>query len=317
MSFITKFCIFQTMILVPFILGALIQNKLESGTESTKKLIRVNLICIEPLIVLWSVWGLTLKVSLILLPISGLALALIGMIAGWLMNRVLGLRGKTKATFLISSSLANHGFTMGAFLCYLFLGERGLGLAFIFLAYFIVYLFLVIFPYSGLVSKGQGYSLKFLKEYFVNLQNMPLWAVIAGIVLQVIGIGRPQIYFPIDIFILIAVAIYYFTLGVNFNMIDIVANKKENVAMGIIKFMIVPAIAFSILPLINIDESMRIVIRIQSYMPVAIYSVVASVLFDLDSRLASGLFVVNMILFLVIVLPVIFLWKNRLLGVVM
>jgi len=317
MSFITKFCIFQTMIFVPFIFGALIQNKLESGIGSTKKLIRINLICIEPLIVLWSVWGLTLKISLVLLPISGLVLALIGMSAGWLVNYVLGLHDRSKATFLISSSLANHGFTMGAFLCYLFMGERGLGLAFIFLAYYMVYLFLVIFPYSGLVSKGQGYSLNFLKEYFANLQNMPLWAVLVGLFLQVFGIRRPQIYFPIDFFILIAVALYYFTLGVNFDMADLVANKKENVALGIIKFMIVPAIAFAFLPMVNFDESMKTVIRIQSFMPAAIYSVVASVLFDLDSRLASGLFVVNMILFLVIVLPIIFVWKNLLLGVVM
>ena len=42
-------------------------------------------------------------------------------------------------------------------------------------------------------------------------------------------------------------------------------------------------------------------------MPVAIYSVISSILFDLDSGLASGMFVLNTLFFLFLVLPFIML----------
>jgi predicted permease len=57
------------------------------------------------------------------------------------------------------------------------------------------------------------------------------------------------------------------------------------------------------------------VIVIQSFMPVAIYSVVASVLFDLDKELASNLFVFNTLFFLLIVLPLLFVFKGPILGI--
>jgi predicted permease len=71
---------------------------------------------IEPIIALWSTWGLTLRKDLIMLPLAGLFLVLSGMTFGSVFKRILRLRGKKAATFLISSTLANHGFTMGAFL---------------------------------------------------------------------------------------------------------------------------------------------------------------------------------------------------------
>jgi predicted permease len=54
---------------------------------------------------------------------------------------------------------------------------------------------------------------------------------------------------------------------------------------------------------------------IQSIMPVAVYSVVSSILFELDSRLASGMFVVNTALFLVLVLPLLMLGGGAIFAV--
>jgi len=317
MSATLRFLIFQVMIIVPFISGTLVRKRLAHGPELTKKLIRINLILVEPLIVLWSIWGLKLSRDIIMLPISGLLLVLFGMASGRLFVPVLRLRGKQRASFLISSSLANHGFTMGAFLCYLFLGERGLGLSFIFLSYFMLYVFTVIFPYARMVSTSQRYSMSFLRDFLLNLQNMPLAAIVIGLGLQAVHIQRPSVYFPIDILIIASIAVYYFSLGINFMTSDVFSAAKATLALSVIKFIMIPAATIAVLSAVSLDSQVETVILVQSFMPAAIYSVVASVLFDLDTRLTSNMFVLNSLVFLVIVLPLLFIFRGGILAGVM
>ena len=55
-----------------------------------------------------------------------------------------------------------------------------------------------------------------------------------------------------------------------------------------------------------IDPLMQQVILVQACMSAAIYSVITALLFDLEERLASALFVVNTVACLVFVVPVLF-----------
>ena len=315
MSLTAKFIIFQAMIIVPFILGSLLKGHFSNQTGFTKKLVRINLIFIEPLIVFWSIWGISLKSNLVFLPVFGLAFVLTGMAIGKIFIPVLGISDKKKATFLISSSLANHGFTMGGFLCYLLMGEQGLGLSFIFVSYFMPYIILVIFPYASLVSRPARYDRRFVVEFFSNIQNMPLYVFFFALALHGCGFKRPNIFFPIDLLLMLAIALYHFTLGINFEFKEVLSSRKENMALGLIKFFIIPMITFLVLRLVAFDPQMKAVIMLESFMPVAVYSVMVPVLYDLDAKLASSLFVVNTLIFLIIVLPIVFLFGKSLLGI--
>jgi malate permease and related proteins len=306
-----RFILFQVLIIVPFLSGIVIKSyfKFNDIASFTRKLIRVNLIFIEPVIAFWSTWGLGLKADLVILPLSGVFLVLTGMILGRLFMRPLGLSGKKGAAFLVSSSLANHGFTMGAFFCYLMMGERGLGLGFLFLSYFMPFIFLVIFPYARKISSGKPFNVDFVLDFFLSLQNMPLFAVILALILLASGITRPAAAFPIDVPILLSITLYYFTLGLNFQMPVFFASGKENACLAAIKFILVPMIAFIILKFLNLDPALETVILVQAFMPAAIYSVVASVLFDLDAGFSSNLFVWNTMIFLICVLPSLFIFR--------
>jgi predicted permease len=308
----SRFILFQILIIVPFISGVILKKiyTFKDLQSFTKRLIRINLIFLEPAIALWSTWGLSLTREMIFLPLSGLVLVMTGMLLGKRCLKPLGLTGKRGAAFLISSSLANHGFTMGAFFCYLFLGEKGLGLAFLFLSYFMPFIFLVIFPYARKVSSGKKPGLASVKEFFLTLQNMPFFAILSALLLIFSGFRRPGIIFPTDILIITSMILYYFTLGLNFEMPTFFRSGRENLALCLIKFLIIPFLTFFILNIMNPDPSVATVIFIQSFMPVAIYSVVASVLFDLDPGFSSNLFVWNTIIFLTCILPVLFVFRN-------
>ena len=316
MDIATRFILFQVLIIVPFASGIAVKRlcRIADLSGFTKKLIRVNLVIIEPIIALWSTWGLTLTQELIWLPLSGLFLVMTGMIFGKVFKRMLSLSEKKGATFLISSTLANHGFTMGAFLCYLLIGEQGLGLAFLFLSYFMPFVFLVIFPYARRQSTGKRIDLAFAFDFFLSLQNMPLFAIILSLFFLALGFERPQISFPVDIFIIISMALYYFTLGLNFELPAFFASGKENAALAAIKFLLVPAVTLLILKALHLNPAIETVIFVQSFMPAAIYSVVSSVLFDLDAGFASNLFVWNSLIFLAGILPVLFIFRGFFLG---
>jgi predicted permease len=310
MSETLKFTLFQVVILAPFITGYLTQDKLKNPEKTTRAILRSNIIIIEPLIVLWCIWDLKFTPDLILLPFAGLFLAALGLFYGFLFSPFLKVKGKRKQTFLISSSLANHGFTMGGFLCYFFLGEKGLGLSIILVLYFIPYVYGFIFPSAKIASKripGNGRS---AKNLILDPHNMPLFAMALTIMLRLSGIKRPDINFPIESLLLLSVSLYYLTLGINFTNLEIINLKKEHLFLAVIKFAAVPSTAFFIMRPLNPDPTVMAIIMIQAFMPAAIFSVVTSVLFNLDAKMASSLFVLNTLIFLITILPTMFICRD-------
>lgn len=302
MSPVLRFIAFQSMIILPFAAGFALRKRFASPGTFTKKLVTANLVTIEPVIALWSIWGLHLTAEAALLPAAGVVMVLLGMAGGSLLLPFVRKNRQAKTTFLISSSLANHGFTMGGFICYLLLGERGLGLSFIFISYFMLYLYLVIFPVARFASNS-GNEPPPVREFFISFRNMPLYAIVLAIALTSSGVRRPDVFFPTDALLLLSVAVYYFTLGMNFKTSDIRATVPEAALTTLLKFCLVPLATWGALHLIFLPADIRSVILIQSFMPAAIYSVITSVLFDLDTGLASGIFVTNTLFFILIVVP--------------
>jgi predicted permease len=314
MTTLSKFIFFQFLILIPFIIGYTFKERLSNPEIISRNLIKFNLIFIDPVIVFWTVWGLAIEMDMIFLPLSGLFLVIISLGLGYLSLPILRLDKKKSVTFLISSSLSNHGFTLGGFLCYIFLGEQGLGLSFIFISYFMIYLFLFIFPLADLSTRGNINMVKNARAMIFSLKNMPLYAVCLALFLHLPRIMRPSIEFPIDLFLIISIAVYYLSLGMSFSFHYVKEIKRENLILSLIKFILIPLITLLILMQTGFSGAIKSVIAIQSFMPVAIYSVVTAILFGLDSRLASGLFVINTIIFLTIVLPLLFIMRSFILN---
>ncbi len=306
MSPVAKYFLFQALIIAPFAAGYFLKRRFASPAESSRKIVRSNLILVEPLIALWAIWGLRMSAELIVLPLSGLALVLLGLGLGAVIAPLLRLRGTSRAAFIISASLANHGFTMGGFICYLVLGETGLGYSFIFISYFMLYTYLIIFPYARRASSAGG-DAPSPATYIFDLQNLPLVAVIAAIVLNLSGAPRPAVPFPSDVLLAVSIASYYFALGLNFSVSDLRGTLRESAALSLIKFVLVPAAAITLLHFSGLPRDMKTVIALQSFMPAAIFSVLASILFGLDTRLTSGFFVASTVLFILAGLPLLLL----------
>lgn len=314
-----KFLVFWTIIILPFITGALINKKLSNTQRTAKFLININLFFLEPAILLWTIWGLKLNKQLIILPVTGLLTVFAGFAAGRLFLPFLKLEKTSRASYLISSSLSNQGMTMGGLLCYIISGEEGLALASIYIIYYLPFVFTVIFPYARMSSANSspelpGFSLKQIKFFFFNLQNLPLAGILIAIILQVCGFDRPGFNFPLDIFLGTAISIYYLTLGINFRAGDLLSFIPELTAISFTKFIILPLLTFISLQFIDINMNIKTVIMMQSFAPAAIYSVISSILYDLDTRLTSGIFVMNSLVYLCFVMPLLILFGRALIN---
>jgi predicted permease len=193
---------FQIVILVPFAAGTLSRRRLGPQPEFSRRLVRLNLIAFEPLIVFWATWGLELNREQFLLPLAGFAIVAAGFFFGRIFAPMLGLSGARRRVFLISASLGNHGFTLCASLCYLWLGEEGLGLAAIFTFYFTPYIFLFIFPYArgaapGFPVAGAGARFSEFLRGFLSWNYLPLYATVLALLLLFAGLKRPLWDLPI------------------------------------------------------------------------------------------------------------------------
>jgi len=286
--------------------------------SAAKLLIRINLIIIEPLILFWTIWGMRLNSDVALLPIAGLGTASLGFFSGKLMLKLLKLEGVTADSYLISSILANQGMTMGGLICYIIAGEQGLALATIYVVYYLPFVFTFIFPFAKYSSvrhklKNESVPRNRLRDFtffFFSLQNLPLGSIIAALIINLADVQRPDINFPLDPLLFTTILIYYLTLGINFQTGHIKSGLKEQGALASSKFIFIPFITFTVLSFVELDPAVETVIQIQSFMPAAVYSVICSILFDLDAKLTSGLFVINSILFLGIVLPVLMMLRG-------
>lgn len=307
MSFLAvKFLVFQSVIILPFLAGSVLNRKGDKISGSAKKIIAFNLILMEPPIILWSIWGLSLKREMMLLPLAGLIMVLVGLLSGKATSRLLQTDVKREKVYTICSSLSNHGFTLGGFLCYLFAGEQGLALSAIFIIYFIPYTFMMIFPYAGTNHLNEVFSWHFIKDFIFSYRNLPLYTVFVALFLNLAEISRPEIYFPIDPFLATSIALYYLTLGINFKLSDLSLFNSAHLLMALQKFIFLPLLTFLVLQFFPLSNEIRLVILLQSFMPIAVYAVISSILFDLDSGWASGLFVINTLIFILLVFPALF-----------
>jgi hypothetical protein len=294
------------VIILPFLAGSYLNHRITNLDQVAKRMIAFNLVFLEPPIILWSILGLSLSSEMVLLPVSGAGLAIAGFMMGKFVARGIQLKEKSAKVYTICSSLANQGFTMGGFLCYLLAGERGLALSGIFLIYYVPYTFLFIFAYAGMEQRRQVIYWSSVKGFLFNTRNMPLLAVLAAVVIRLFGIERPAVHFPLELFLLVAIALYYFTLGINFRISDLNPLHKEHLLLAVQKFILLPILAFAVIHFLPIADELKLIIKIESLMPVAIYAVISSIIFNLDSRKATSMFVINSLIFIFLVFPLLF-----------
>lgn len=298
------------------------------------------------IVVLWSLaavlslWNLTPQTSnawiLILEPGLVAATAFVTIPIA----KALGLKRDQVGVLAIAAGISNTGFALGSFLAYALLPtptllavlggvpeERALqALAYGVLTVTVMSTAVVIllFPVAqhfGSQSPG-GQSLgRLIFKSFVDWKAMLFYASVAGVALAYSPIEMPrQIndWYILKVLFFLGAGGAYFGIGMRLHIDHLRPHFKSHALLFFIKFAITPLIVLGMLGLISISgltgppPLMAQTLLLLAFMPTAIQTVILSNLFNLDARMAGSVWLVNTVLFCVIVMPILLVVVPRL-----
>ena len=289
--------------------------RLPISLEKLRKLLqKIGLLFFMPISFIGALWIIKIdNIKIAALPFLGIFALLIGGLLGLTAAKFLRLKQKDTGSMFACGSFTNIG-SIGALICYLFLGEEGFALVAIYKLFEQVVYYAVGFPiaksFSNNVVKKEN-IISQLKEVFKDIfVIVALISIAIGIFLNLSGIERPVFYKTINaIFIPVGTVILLVSIGLAMKFGKIKNYIKESIAVSIIKFILVPLIISTIAfflgyRIIEGGLPLKIVIILSS-MPVAFSALIPVSIYDLNLDLANSCWLVTT-LSLIVTLPLLF-----------
>jgi predicted permease len=295
-----EFLIFSCLI-YGFLLLGWGARKIQPAFQSHSRTIsRWTVLLVETPTIVLIYWGIRSEQFLFHLRIPLIAVVVMSVsgIAGLFVARLYRQSRPFTGAFTVSSMFSNNGPTLGGFLCLLYLGSEALIISQIYTLMCIPYFFTVVFLTARVFSPGRRTNLwDAVKMNFRDpISLLPISATVLGLLLAFTGTKFPDFLdLPRRVLVFTAVILYSISFGLGMQ-IRLMARKITNyLGMLPIKFVIAPATGWLSSLLFGYsfatDPLAFKVILIQAAMPVAIWSVVACKLFNLDENLAVGLWI--------------------------
>jgi len=273
-----------------------------------KGLQRAALLLINPVAIVGATWIVSIRhLGLAALPFVGLFAIVTGGVLALGAARLLALPPKKTGALFCCGSFTNIG-SLGALVCYMFLGEPGFALVPIYKIFEELSYYSTGFPiakyYSGSTLAERSW------DRVKGLARDPLIIVsvsslVLGGALNLSGLERPVIYVTVNaVFIPLGAFMLLISIGLALRFRRVGDYLWEGASVAAIKFAVVPLTASAIalgLGFGSIDGGLPLkVVIILSSMPVAFNALIPPSIYDLD--LANSCLLITMAL-LVIVLP--------------
>lgn len=259
---------------------------------------KAGILFFMPVSFMAAVWVVNFHdLRIIALPLVGLFALATGGLYGYLLARVLKSSSKQTGALFCCSSFTNIG-SIGALICYMFLGEPGFALVALYKIFEEIYYYTVGFPIARYLSanldneKSSSGTKPFsvLKDPFVGTI---LTAFIIGLTLNLTGIPRPPVFETISaLFIPTGTFILILSIGLGMRLSRLKKYLPQGVLVTFIKSLLVPAGAMGLAWLTGLSgmENGLVlkVVLILSSMPSAFNALLAASIYELDLDLANS-----------------------------
>ncbi len=318
----TVFCVFNAVCLAA---GYGARRRKLLGEHTARPIHFVTVSFVWGAVALLSLWRLPPeRANLWLIAIEPLLVA-IPAFAVIPIARRMGCDNKQTGVIATAAGLGNLGFTLGAYLCYTLLGDsEGQGDAALAYAVAQVNLMamagvLMMYPLArhfGGEHTGDRSITRLIVTSFFDLRALMVHCAIVGVVLAYMNVPYPVVlddYYTIDVLFYLGGFGGYFGIGLRLRLSDARRYLREHTLLAVVKFAGIPLLSLGILAVVNLTPvplaalGQRVVI-VEAFMPMAIQSVMIANLFHLDGRMASTLWLVNTVLFVLLPLPVLVFW---------
>lgn len=261
----------------------------------------------------------------------------------WLSRR-LGFSPKRAAVLAVSAGLGNIGFTLGGFVCYTLLKDPAMlppwiddttlveeegrrrataaaALSYAIAQVTVMSVLAVVFLYPLAIRMGGDEHeapplSRLLRESFVDIRATQLYAAVAGSLLGWFGPRFPGVIEDLrllDVLMFVGAGGAYAGIGLRLHVGHTLREIKAHAVLGVARFVFVPLLTVAMIGALRVagfgqPELVEKVLIISAFCATAIQSVMIANLFHLDTKLASGLWVVNTGLCLALPIPLLVWW---------
>ncbi|MBW2468334.1 MAG: hypothetical protein JRE62_03480 [Deltaproteobacteria bacterium] len=320
-KFIYSFGIILFGLSVGYVIQVLVrteQIKLPIHIDDLRKLLqRIALLFLNPVAIVGAIWVVSLKsVALVALPFIGLSALLAGGVMAIIVAHMFKLEPQKTGALYGCGAFTNIG-SIGAMVCFVFLGEKGFALVPIYKLFEELSYYSIGFPIAKYYSSSSGQER--VSERIKSLSRDPfilvaLSSLILGGLLNFSGAQRPVFYKTIiSIFVPLGTILLLASIGLALRFRKVRDYLNECVSVSVIKFFLVPILATSLAYMFGfgqIDNGLPLkVVLVLASMPVAFNALIPPSIYDLDLDLANSCWFFTTAL-LVIVLPLLLILIN-------
>lgn len=271
----------------------------------------IALLFVNPIAVIGAIWVVSLKkATLVALPFVGLFALLSGGAIALGVARMFKLTPQKTGSMYVCGAFTNIG-SIGALVCFVFLGEKGFALVLIYKLFEELSYYAIGFPVAKYYSSSTKEER--IRDNLKNLTRDPfilmaLSSIVIGGLLNFSGVDRPEFYATIiAVFVPLMTIMLLTSIGLALRFRSFREYLRECVSLSIIKFIFIPIMATSLAYMMGyakIDQALPLkVVMILSCMPVAFTALIPPSIYDLDLDLANSCWFFTTAL-LVIVLPI-------------
>lgn len=266
-----------------------------------KSLQRVSMLGIIPLAFVGVVWIIPFNdLRIVLLPVVGVGLLLLGGVLGLVASSWLGHSGSQKSVLFCSGFFTNIG-SFGGLISFVFFGERGFALLSLYKVFEEALYYSVGFPLARYFSaeKSEGFT----ERRFLSLLTDPFFVMaigsfLLGLILNLTEVQRPPAYELFNsIFVPLGIFLILVSVGLGMRFSSVKEHIPEGLAISAIKFIIMPVVggtAAYLLGFYDIMDGLPLkIVLIATSMPVAFNALLAASIYDLDLDLANSCWIIT------------------------
>ena len=305
-GFYAKLWVFFYSVVLPLAVGYAAKKITKIHKEKFDILIKINFVSVLPITVALAFWNMSISKDLIFLPIIGFVIPLIGAVFGYFVSRKRYETDNERGSFIVSSMLSNR-LHMGGMSAYIIFGEA---------AYAYVNLIILLQAITNYVIGhsignffGNRHKIKngpTFKALVFRITNISVLGIIIGIILNVLGIPRPEVMSDVlDKLIKVMAWLMLLAVGASIEFRNAMKYIRDIPLMFLVKFIILPAFSALFAFVLLKDPIAIATVIILGMGPVAINAVIVAKMNNLNQAVTISAFLTTSTFFLVVIFPII------------
>jgi predicted permease len=266
-------------------------------TQLRIKLQRTALLFVLPITMVGALWVTDLSSpSISALPLIGVSAIALGGILSLILARFFKLPNPQTGSLFVCGAFTNIG-SVGALVCFIFLGETGFALVPIYKLFEELSYYTVGFPIARQFSSDHqhddSFGIRIKKIATDPFILVAVSSMVVGITLNLFKIDRPAVFGTINsVFIPLGTTMLLISIGLAMKFKSVLRYTKACLMVSSVKFLMVPVITTTAAWLIGFGEIQNAlplkVVLILSSMPVAFNALIPPSIYNLDLDQANA-----------------------------